>query len=76
MGRANPFMRKKRQRCREFDSKGYCSRGLTCKFDHSIDFGAMQLPQLPAGGDAYEGMNPWPGSSEPAVETLANMFRV
>ena len=56
MGGANPFMRKKKPRCYEFDAKGYCSRGLTCKFDHSIDFSAMQPPQLPSGPEGDDGM--------------------
>lgn len=25
----------KRRRCRDFDQKGYCSRGSTCNFDHA-----------------------------------------
>lgn len=25
----------KRRRCRDFDNKGYCSRGSTCVYDHS-----------------------------------------
>lgn len=27
----------KRQRCRDFDEKGYCMRGETCPWDHGID---------------------------------------
>jgi RNA-binding protein 26 len=28
---------KKRQRCRDFDEKGYCMRGETCEWDHGVD---------------------------------------
>uniref|UniRef100_A0A336MGH7 CSON012044 protein n=1 Tax=Culicoides sonorensis TaxID=179676 RepID=A0A336MGH7_CULSO len=28
---------KKRQRCRDFDEKGYCMRGETCPWDHGVD---------------------------------------
>jgi RNA-binding protein 26 len=28
---------KKRQRCRDFDEKGYCMRGETCQWDHGVD---------------------------------------
>jgi RNA-binding protein 26 len=49
----NPSTRKKK-RCWEFDAHGYCSRGLTCKFDHSVDFSA--LPPLPSASlDTDEG---------------------
>lgn len=27
----------KRQRCRDFDEKGYCMRGETCPWDHGVD---------------------------------------
>lgn len=33
---ANPRQRR-RGRCRDFDTKGYCSRGSTCMFDHGND---------------------------------------
>lgn len=55
-GGLNPFIRKKK-RCWEFDAKGYCSRGLTCKFDHSVDLSAIP-PLQPAGVDTDEGISP------------------
>ncbi|SPN99588.1 uncharacterized protein DNG_02440 [Cephalotrichum gorgonifer] len=58
MGAGGPYMRKKKPRCWEFDAKGYCSRGLTCKFDHSVDMSAIQPPQLPAGTGAEDGYDP------------------
>jgi len=45
---------RRRQRCRDYDTKGYCARGNTCMFQHGDDpvylpnpagFGAQGLPQ-------------------------------
>ena len=75
MARPNPYMRKKKPRCWEFDSKGYCSRGLTCKYDHSIDFSTMQLPQLPASGDVEEGTHNCPAVEIIVAGTFADVFK-
>lgn len=75
MARPNPYMRKKKPRCWEFDSKGYCSRGLTCKYDHSIDFSAMQPPQLPAGGDTDEGTQCCLAVQNTVVGTFTDTFQ-
>lgn len=32
-----PMLGGKRQRCRDFDEKGYCMRGETCPWDHGVD---------------------------------------
>lgn len=41
--------RKRRQRCRDYDTKGYCARGNTCMFEHGTDSifvpPIMPLPQ-------------------------------
>lgn len=32
-----PAKQNKRQRCRDFEEKGYCMRGETCPWDHGVD---------------------------------------
>ncbi|KAG6040707.1 hypothetical protein E4U41_007382, partial [Claviceps citrina] len=39
----------KRRRCRDFDSKGYCSRGSTCVFDHGGEEGLMNQEEYDPG---------------------------
>jgi RNA-binding protein 26 len=41
--------RKKNRRCRDFDTKGYCSRGASCKYEHGYGGGFMP-PVGDAGG--------------------------
>jgi hypothetical protein len=36
---------KKRQRCRDYDTKGYCARGNTCMFEHGTD--SIFVPPMP-----------------------------
>lgn len=47
-----PTTRKKRQRCRDFDNKGFCARGNSCQYDHGSE--SIYLPSAPANGP--EGM--------------------
>ncbi|KAL2754484.1 hypothetical protein ACRALDRAFT_1076176 [Sodiomyces alcalophilus JCM 7366] len=42
-----PTARKRRQRCRDFDTKGFCARGNSCQFDHGM--GPIYLPSDPMG---------------------------
>ncbi|ROT38643.1 hypothetical protein SODALDRAFT_167470 [Sodiomyces alkalinus F11] len=39
--------RRRRQRCRDFDTKGFCARGNSCQFDHGM--GPIYLPSDPVG---------------------------
>lgn len=39
--------RRRRQRCRDFDTKGFCARGNSCQFDHGM--GSIYLPSDPMG---------------------------
>lgn len=43
---------RKRQRCRDYDTKGYCSRGNTCPFQHGDDPTYVPLPLGAFGGTA------------------------
>jgi hypothetical protein len=44
---------KRRQRCRDYDTKGYCARGNTCMFEHGNDSifvpPAIPMPQGQGG---------------------------
>ncbi|KAI1089576.1 hypothetical protein F5B19DRAFT_466728 [Rostrohypoxylon terebratum] len=47
---------RRRKRCRDYDTKGYCSRGNKCKFEHGA--GPLPLPPLgPPTGDEYDPSN-------------------
>ncbi|KAI0888803.1 uncharacterized protein GGS22DRAFT_152379 [Annulohypoxylon maeteangense] len=47
---------RRRKRCRDYDTKGYCSRGNKCRFDHGMD--SLTLPPLgPSAGDEYDPSN-------------------
>ncbi|KAI1209532.1 uncharacterized protein F4807DRAFT_427029 [Annulohypoxylon truncatum] len=47
---------RRRKRCRDYDAKGYCSRGNKCKFEHGAD--SLTLPPLgPLAGDEYDPSN-------------------
>lgn len=75
MGGPNPYMRKKKQRCWEFDAKGYCSRGLTCKFDHSVDLSAMQPPYVPSNADTDDGTLLLSSFFRNLRQTVPNIFQ-
>lgn len=46
-GRGQP--RRRGRRCRDFDTKGYCSRGNTCMFDHGNE--SVYVPPTAAQGE-------------------------
>ncbi|KAI0128144.1 hypothetical protein F4776DRAFT_197742 [Hypoxylon sp. NC0597] len=47
---------RRRKRCRDYDTKGYCSRGSNCKFEHGAD--SVMVPPLgPSPGDEYDPHN-------------------
>ncbi|KAI1410275.1 hypothetical protein F5Y13DRAFT_75751 [Hypoxylon sp. FL1857] len=47
---------RRRKRCRDYDTKGYCSRGSNCRFEHGAD--SMMVPPLgPSPGDEYDPHN-------------------
>ncbi|KAI0379339.1 hypothetical protein F5Y04DRAFT_132943 [Hypomontagnella monticulosa] len=52
-----PPPRRRRQRCRDYDTKGYCSRGSNCKFDHGADT-VVVPPMGPPTGEEYDPHNP------------------
>ncbi|KAF5243674.1 hypothetical protein FAUST_2757 [Fusarium austroamericanum] len=45
---------RKRGRCRDFDTKGFCSRGSTCPYDHGNESIFM-----PSGNDEYDPNDPF-----------------
>ncbi|KAJ4012867.1 hypothetical protein NW752_006138 [Fusarium irregulare] len=45
---------RKRGRCRDFDTKGFCSRGSTCPYDHGNE--PILMPQ---GNDEYDPNDPF-----------------
>ncbi|XDG09655.1 hypothetical protein ABKA04_009270 [Annulohypoxylon sp. FPYF3050] len=46
---------RRRKRCRDYDTKGYCSRGNKCRFEHGAD--SLTLPPLGPPGDEYDPSN-------------------
>ncbi|KAI0841361.1 hypothetical protein F5Y06DRAFT_261370 [Hypoxylon sp. FL0890] len=47
---------RRRKRCRDYDTKGYCSRGSNCKFEHGAE--PVMVPPLgPSPGDEYDPHN-------------------
>ncbi|KAI1826397.1 hypothetical protein F4861DRAFT_497052 [Xylaria intraflava] len=52
-GIINPFPRRRKQRCRDYDSKGYCSRGNKCNFEHEAQPLYMP-PPIPTVVDEYD----------------------
>ncbi|KAI1461503.1 hypothetical protein F4805DRAFT_414386 [Annulohypoxylon moriforme] len=46
---------RRRKRCRDYDTKGYCSRGNKCKFEHGVD--SLTLPLGPSANDEYDPSN-------------------
>ncbi|KAH9908435.1 hypothetical protein F4778DRAFT_717245 [Xylariomycetidae sp. FL2044] len=47
--------RRKKQRCRDYDAKGYCSRGNTCMYEHGT--GAMYVPGVTSQSEEYDPNN-------------------
>ena len=56
-GRNQP---RKRGRCRDFDTKGFCSRGSTCKFDHGNE--SIFVPGMGPSGEGQCLRFLWPVS--------------
>lgn len=55
---------KRRQRCRDYDTKGYCARGNTCMFEHGTD--SIFVPPMPlVQQQSHEGElpAPWRGTA-------------
>ncbi|KAI5862006.1 hypothetical protein GGS23DRAFT_574126 [Durotheca rogersii] len=48
-GFAPPSSRRRKQRCRDYDTKGYCSRGSNCMFEHGSE--SLFVPSLGALGN-------------------------
>lgn len=46
---------RRRGRCRDFDTKGYCSRGSTCMFDHGNE--SVYMPPVGAKGEGMTARN-------------------
>lgn len=47
MGNGSRGQPRRRGRCRDFDSKGYCSRGTSCMYDHGNE--SLYIPSGPQG---------------------------
>ncbi|KAI0915145.1 hypothetical protein F4823DRAFT_571067 [Ustulina deusta] len=47
---------RRKQRCRDYDTKGYCSRGRNCNFDH-VSEQSYILPPMPVAIDEYDPNN-------------------
>ncbi|KAI5921267.1 hypothetical protein F4810DRAFT_372780 [Camillea tinctor] len=48
--------RRRKQRCRDYDTKGYCSRGSNCNFEHGSE--SLYVPPFQlAAGDEYDPNN-------------------
>ncbi|KAM0420592.1 hypothetical protein ACHAPT_011638 [Fusarium lateritium] len=69
-GGRNPARR--RGRCRDFDTKGFCSRGSTCPYDHGNESLFVPPPMGP-GGDEYD-PNEYPFSLMPNPSNPMNPF--
>ncbi|KAI1081672.1 hypothetical protein F5B20DRAFT_52004 [Whalleya microplaca] len=55
-GSAMPPPRRRKQRCRDYDMKGYCSRGNNCLFEHGP--GSLYIPPPgPSAGEEYDPTN-------------------
>ncbi|KAI1330944.1 hypothetical protein F5Y16DRAFT_361693 [Xylariaceae sp. FL0255] len=47
---------KRKRRCRDYDTKGFCSRGSNCRFEHGTE--PIYIPSLPpVMGDEYDPNN-------------------
>lgn len=51
---------RRRGRCRDFDTKGFCSRGSTCMFDHGNESIYMPLTMTQLDGKFVPKHSPWP----------------
>ncbi|KAI1430271.1 hypothetical protein F5Y12DRAFT_722935 [Xylaria sp. FL1777] len=47
---------RRKQRCRDYDTKGYCSWGRNCNFDH-VSEQSHVVPQIPVAVDEYDPTN-------------------
>ncbi|KAI0408988.1 hypothetical protein F4802DRAFT_307360 [Xylaria palmicola] len=47
---------RRKQRCRDYDTKGYCSRGSRCNFEHGAQHSYI-LPPMPAAVEEYDPAN-------------------
>ncbi|KAI1755263.1 hypothetical protein F4782DRAFT_490758 [Xylaria castorea] len=54
-GTAAPPSHRRKQRCRDYDTKGYCSRGSSCNFEHGTQ--SYILPPMSAAIDEYDPNN-------------------
>ncbi|KAH8165238.1 hypothetical protein CIB48_g2999 [Xylaria polymorpha] len=54
-GAAVPPLHRRKQRCRDYDTKGYCSRGSSCNFEHGTQL--YTLPPMSAAVDEYDPNN-------------------
>ncbi|KAI0106172.1 hypothetical protein GGR51DRAFT_174108 [Nemania sp. FL0031] len=54
-GTTMPQQRRKKQRCRDYDARGYCSRGSNCHFEHVNE--PPFFPPIPAAVDEYDPNN-------------------
>ncbi|KAK7409451.1 hypothetical protein QQX98_008359 [Neonectria punicea] len=64
-GRAQP---RRKGRCRDFDTKGFCSRGSTCQYDHGNE--SIFMPQnMPPSSEEYD-----PNDSMFAMATAQNQI--
>ncbi|ODA76747.1 hypothetical protein RJ55_08018 [Drechmeria coniospora] len=55
-GRNQRNQPRRRGRCRDFDAKGYCSRGNTCMYDHGNELGNMSFSAQK--GEEYDPNDP------------------
>ncbi|KAI1801061.1 hypothetical protein F4811DRAFT_535879 [Daldinia bambusicola] len=52
-----PPPRRRRQKCRDYETRGYCSRGNNCRFEHGSD--SLMMPPLPTStSEEYDPNNP------------------
>lgn len=54
-GQVQRNLPRRRGRCRDFDMKGYCSRGSTCLYDHGNE--SIYIPAAPSAGLEYDPRN-------------------
>ncbi|VUC22097.1 unnamed protein product [Clonostachys rosea] len=70
MGNGSRGQPRRRGRCRDFDSKGYCSRGTSCMYDHGNE--SLYMPPSGPQGDEYDPDQAMlPGNLFPFLNPLA-----